>query len=324
MHHERHFLGVGREGNLGGSPGAHLSYEARLVVVGGDGDVDLLWLCALPDGVDLAVVAVAEQSALGGGEEADGILLLVGHLRVLARGEAAAVDVEGAVLLAQVVEALLVGSPHGRAVLAFEGGEFGVLAAVEHPDVAGDGRGVVLAPFVLVALAVVVEYLSLGVDADVLHGQCGVELGPSALHAHLVHLRELAAGEEVALCRGHDVGGEEHMVVVLEGDGCLRAAVGGESGGGAAVGWNDVHVHAALAGGGEGDLGAVGTPHGVGVVGGVGGQLTCLSARGGHAVDVALVGEGDSGTVGGNGGIAHPQRTLLCEGCEGGCEERSR
>ncbi len=65
VHDEGYLLAVRREGNLCGSPRADLTDEARLIVVGGDGDVDLLRLCALLDGVDFAIVAIAEQTILG-------------------------------------------------------------------------------------------------------------------------------------------------------------------------------------------------------------------------------------------------------------------
>ena len=112
----------------------------------------------------------------------------MGHLGVLATADIAMIYVEGAVLLAQVVERLSILRPYWVAVLALEGGEFLILTAIEHPDVTCDRRCVVLAPFVLVALAVVVEHLSLGVDADVFHRQHGVEFRATALCAHLIYL----------------------------------------------------------------------------------------------------------------------------------------
>ena len=64
VHHESHFLSTRREGDLGGSIGANLAHETRLGIVGGDGDVHLLRFGALLDGVDFAIIAVAEQAAL--------------------------------------------------------------------------------------------------------------------------------------------------------------------------------------------------------------------------------------------------------------------
>jgi len=59
------------------------------------------------------------------------------------------------------------------------------------------------------------------------------------------------------------------------------------------------------------DLLAVGTPHGMCVVGGVGSKLSCCSTRCRNGVDVAFVGESHGRSVGRDGAIAHPQRTFL-------------
>ena len=67
--------------------------------------------------------------------------------------------------------------------------------------------------------------------------------------------------------------------------------MGGQSGGDTALGVDDPYVERALTVGGEGYLAAVLAPYGVGVVGRVGGQLSCLSACSSHAEEVALVAE---------------------------------
>ena len=293
VHHESHFLGVWREGYLCGSPTAHLAYETWLIIVGGDGDVYLLWLCSLLHGVDFAVVSVAEESVGRGGEESDRILLLMGELNVLAGSDVAMIDVEGSCLLAQVVEALTVGSPYRRAVFALEGSYLLVFPVVEHPDVASDRRSMMFAPLVFISLGVVVEHLSLGVDADVFHRDDGIEFRSSALCAYLVNLREFPAGKEVALSGRHDIGREEHVVVVLEGNRNFALTVGGDACRCASVCRHHIYVKTSFAVGSEGYFLAVRAPDGVGVVSSICGELSGFSARGRNAVDISLVGEND-------------------------------
>ena len=181
----------------------------------------------------------------------------------------------------------------------------------------------VLAPCILVTFLVVVEHLSVLVDADVFHRQNGIQFWTTALGTYLVNLRELIGCKQVALGCRHDIGCEEHVVVVLEGDRCLLAAVGGESGRRTALGRDDVHIHAAFAGRGEGYLLAVGAPDRLRVISGMGRQLACLAALGRNAIEVALVGKGDGRAIRRDGRVAHPQRTLLGLGCQRCCQEGS-
>ena len=138
VHHESHLLGIWRKGYLGGSPRLHLADEAWLLIVGGDGDADLLRLSAFLYGIDFAIEAIAEQAAIRRGEESDRILLFVGYLGILSAGDVAAIYIEGTILLAQIIEALVIGCPYRVAVFALEGGELLVFSVVEHPDVSGD------------------------------------------------------------------------------------------------------------------------------------------------------------------------------------------
>lgn len=76
----------------------------------------------------------------------------------------------------------------GVAVLALEGSKLLVLSIVEHPDISGDRRSMVLAPCILITLLVVIEHLTVLVDADVLHRKNGIQLRTTALSAYLVNL----------------------------------------------------------------------------------------------------------------------------------------
>ena len=246
VHHKRHFLAAGRHADGGSPVGLDLADEFLVVTVGGNGDVDALRLAALTQGIDFAVVAVAQRAVASHTEETHGVVLVVGELHGLP-ADGVFVDIEGAVLLAQVVITVAVGSPAGRAVLAVEGGEFGELAVALEPDVACDGAGVVLAERVLIALDVMVEDVALAVDAQVLHRQRREQVGPAAAGAHLIDLREGAAGKQDGLCRGHVGRLKQDRLPVEEAQRRLIAAVGGQALGRAAVLVHDIHVQAALA-----------------------------------------------------------------------------
>ena len=188
MHHESHLLGIWRKGNLGSAPRLYLADEARFIVVCSDGDVDLLRLCTFLYGIDFAIETIAEQTVVRRSEETDRILLLLGNLGILSACDVAAVDIEGTILLAEIVEALVVGSPYRVAVLALEGSKLLVLSVVEHPDISGDRRSMVLAPCILITLLVVIEHLAVLVDADVLHRKNRIQLRTTALSAYLINL----------------------------------------------------------------------------------------------------------------------------------------
>lgn len=239
------------------------------------------------------------------------MFLVVRQLLLRRAVERAAIDVEAAVLLAEVVKAASVGCPDRVAVFALEGGELLVGAVgggeVAEPDVARDGRLMVLAPRVFIPLHVVVKQaVALRTEREALHGEGGVELGASAVETDAVNLRELPRGELAVHAVGLDAGRVEDAAV---GRDCLRifgGRMGGQPAGDAAVAAHGVDTEVAVAVGGEDDLSAVGRPHGARVVGRVGGQLHGASTFGGYGVDVALVGEGDGFPVGGDGRVAHP------------------
>ena len=108
---------------------------------------------------------------------------MVGDASLLAV-ESATVDVERTVLFAQIVERLAVDSPYRVAVFAVKCGKFLELLAAFEPDVASDGRAVVLAPFVLISLAVHIEHVARGVDVERVHCYLRVQLGASSVHSY--------------------------------------------------------------------------------------------------------------------------------------------
>ena len=87
------------------------------------------------------------------------------------------------------------------------------------------------------------------------------------------------------------------MVVVLEGDWSLLAAVSGESGWRTALGRDDVNIQAAFSVGSKGNLLAVRAPDRLGVVCSMGRQLACLATCGWNAIEIALIGKGDGRAI---------------------------
>ena len=171
----------------------------HLTAVLGDADVDLLGRRRAGLGIDLAVVAEAEEPALGPGQEADRVLGEIGHGRRGRRlAERALIDVEGAALLAQIIEIVAVRVEDRIAVLALERRQHSVLLRLQivDPDVAGHGRGVVLAPLALVALLVVVDDLAAGRIDRGRDGRLGHDEGRLAAgDRDAVELRKGAHGE---------------------------------------------------------------------------------------------------------------------------------
>ena len=82
MHHESHFLGVWRNGNLRSSPAFNLTYKTWSIIICCNGDVHLLRLSTFLHGVDFAIISVAEQVGAGCGEESYRIAFVVGNLLV--------------------------------------------------------------------------------------------------------------------------------------------------------------------------------------------------------------------------------------------------
>ena len=141
--------------------------------------------------------------------------------------DVAHVHVKGAVFFAQVVKGISLSSPNGCAVFAVKVGKLGVFSIAAQPNVSRDGRAMVLAPRVFVALLVVIQQVAVGPDADVHHGKSREKMGSATISAHLIHLREHSVGKDNALGRGYDATGVKHGVVVFKCDGRLAVAVGG-------------------------------------------------------------------------------------------------
>ena len=230
-----------------------------------------------------------------------------------------------AALLAEVVEGLVAVGEDRAAVLAGEGRDLAVRAGlrVVDPDVARDGRRVVLAPRVLAALLVVVEQeLAVAAELHVLGGRREQLDRAAAGGGHLVELG-LRAGREQAVRGGvHARGAEDDgRVVAGEGVGVLGGGVERQPPRLAALGGHDEDVEVAVAVARERDLPAVVAPDGHEVVGLVRGQRDGRAAGGRHPVEVALVGEDDGLAVRRDRRIAQPAGVGLGGGGSTECED---
>ena len=322
---EGHLLAVGADGSRRGARGERHPLRAVLVVAS---DIDgYLTGCAARggQGVDFAVpgetegVCPAAEEAHGmGGEGGDGC-----HGLGIVEGEG--IDVEGCLPtfrhrmsvgggrgLADAPYRTAVSAEDGVAVLAGAGRQISVLPRghVVAPHVAGDGRDVVFAPFVLHTLAVLVqEKVALRAVAD--------HLGRGAEHLYRlasrygdgIELAERRGGEQGTLGRVLNACAEEHLLPVRgEGRGCLASRVEGEPRGAATRRRHHEHIEVAVTVAGKGNLLPVGAPDGVGFVAVLRGEADSRAACGSHGVDVAHVAEGNLTAVRRDLDIAQPQR----------------
>ena len=86
----------------------------------------------------------------------------------------------------------------------------------------------VLTECILTALHILIEQIArLLVDAEGGHGDGREHTGSAAMESHLIDLWKLGTGKDVRLCRGHRIGAEKHVVVVLKCQGKFGAAVCG-------------------------------------------------------------------------------------------------
>ena len=268
MHHECHLFSTWRKTDLCGAVAPHLTNQLAVVAVSGDADLYLLWLTSRLQGVDFPVVTVAKHSVTRHAQVADWILLMLGELLFPASVDIPAVHIEGAVLLAQIIVRGII-SPARGTVLTFETAQLGILTALTQPDVAANGRLVVLAEGILVSFPVVIKHVAPAVDTHIFHHQRGEKARAPALDTHLVHLIGAPSGKDIRLRRGHECCGEEHMRFVAERHRHLVAAMSRQPDGTSSGGIHHIDIETSLTRGGKSQFLSVRTPHGIGVVSGI-------------------------------------------------------
>ena len=127
------------------------------------------------------------------------------------------------------------------------------------PDVAGDGGGVVLSPFIFKSLAVLVEeLLARLVEADRFGRSTQHLLRTPSRCRYFVKLGHGRSGEKSAACRVLDGCGKQDILSVRsECGGYLTGGVGSEPLGGSAVCRHHEYVEVAVSVAGKGNLFAV-------------------------------------------------------------------
>ena len=184
-----------------------------------DFDAHLLWLTSNALRVNLAHVAVAQQAVVGHAQEAHWVRLEVRYLfRVFEVVGRRFIHVEVAlVALAQENNFLITGQIARVAILADVSCQHrvGLFLGVVIDHIAGHGRNVVLAPFVLAALAVVVEErLAVLVERHATHRHGHHLLRPTAFDRHLIQFGNPARGKLHIFNAFHHLGREINLFPV--------------------------------------------------------------------------------------------------------------
>ena len=189
-----------------------------------------------------------------------------------------------AIALTQEVERLAVSTHYGIAVLASMCRHVRMLTAlgVVEPYIACNGRSVMLAPLVFIALAIlIVETLAVGRKADHLSRRAQHLQRATTLDRHLIQFRQAAGGEHHALCRVLDAGIKDNPLPVgCESLRLLSHTLICQTGGRTSVSRHHKDVEVAVSVAGKGNLLAVGTPYGSAFVTDLCRQLDGCSALG--------------------------------------------
>ena len=265
--HECDLLAVRGDGG-GGDAGAECDLLLGLLdVIAEDAHLHALRLTAGTEGVDLAVIPVAEGAVGSRGEEADRVVGVGGKLLDILTIDGGGEDVEAALraTLTEEVERLAVSREDRVTILTLPGDDGGVLLTLEviPDDISSDGGGVVLAPLILHPLIVLIDQSgSVGEEYTVSKRRRHHHLRTTALGGDAVEL-VVSSGEDGTGRRILDMGCVEDVLAVeTPGDGLLTGTVSGDTLRLTATGVHDVDVLSAVgAGADEGDLRAVRTPH---------------------------------------------------------------
>ena len=142
VHHKRHFLTIGRDGNLCCPTLLHLTNQILLALISHHGHLHLLRLATFLHGIEFAIVAKAQRTVVGNAQEAHRMVFHAGKLLVCIAVNGTFEHVERAFLLTQVVERLSIGCPYRVTILTVVGSELLVFVCItlgsSHPHVTGN------------------------------------------------------------------------------------------------------------------------------------------------------------------------------------------
>ena len=260
-------------------------------------DIHFLRCCAALLGVDFAIVGVAQCAVIGHREESHRMGGVIGHsLHFGGIVNVERIDIKRATTtFAEEIHGLAVGSQHRVAVFTATLGEVGVLACghIVAPDVASHRRGVVLAPLVLKALAVVIEHgVAVAAEADIFGGSGEHLHGATAFYAHLIQFAQSTCREQSTLGGVLNYCAEIHILAVGR-ESCrhFSCRIGGQALGAASLRGHYIDIEVALTVACKSYLGAVGTPLWITLITVLRSQPYGCSACSCHFPDIAFIAE---------------------------------
>ena len=245
MHDKGNLLALGRQTDAASACALQPAHQVLIAAVGNNADRHALRTTFLIY-IDLTVVAIAQSAIAGNRQEADRILPMMGNLLLLRAIHITLPDIEGAILLTQIIERLTIGCPYRSAVFTTETGQTSKLLPPFQPYITGDGTLMMLAEIVLIAFTVVIKHVALGIDADILHGDQRKQVGTPSLSAYAIDLGESAFRQDAGLGCRHQCCAIEHMGMVKKGCRHLAGAMGSQACGSPSLAVHHIDIHASL------------------------------------------------------------------------------
>ena len=142
VHHKRHFLTIGRDGNLCCATLLHLTNQILFVLISHHRHIDFLRLSTLFHCIELTIVAKAQSTVVGNAQETHRMIFHTGKLLVCIAVDTPFEHIERTFLFAQIVERLPIGCPYWVTILTIVGSELLVLVCLAlrccHPYITGN------------------------------------------------------------------------------------------------------------------------------------------------------------------------------------------
>ena len=223
---------------------------------------------------------------------------------------------------AQEIYSLSVRSQWWIAVFSTDVGQVGVLSAlgVIQPDVASNGRCVVLAPFVFKTLTVLVEeWFAILYIANRFGRSSNDLLGTTTFYRYLIKFRHSRSREESTLSWILDRSREHYMLSIrCERRRHFRNRKFSQFLGASTICRHDIDVEITIAVTGKSNLLAVWRPDRCTLIRILGSELLGCSTLRIYGINITFVTERYSASIRGNLHITHPQRSncLACKCCQ--------
>ena len=226
------------------------------------------------------------------------------------------IHIESSVFLAQIVERLTVGGPNRLAVFTTKRCQLPISRLFTrsiHPYIASNRRNLMLTPIILIPLFILIEHCSFLIDRDAFHWHRWIKDRTPTLYRNFIHLPELSIGRKKdRFGRRHYVCGEQDMSGITKGHRRLTSRMGSQSARLASFFGNNVNIHASHTVGSKSNPLAVRTPHRLRIMGGIGGELHGTPTVNRNRIDIAFISKSNRSSVGRNGTMTQPKRSILC------------